>query len=133
MEALPQDSPLEAVRAEIGDYRTLAFWAWADEAGKQFGRTWRRQVYIPKPSALDPDDSLVAAIGREGALAVCHLFGGQSVDLPNLRSVMRRQAQRYARELTLRGLTPVQIAEEISQEYQISPYQVRAWLKSAKP
>lgn len=131
-ETLHPDSPILAVRAAIGDYRTIAFWAWAwgMEHGKEYGRTRRRHVYVPKAKSLKSHHGLIQAIGRDGAIIVCDLFAGASIDIPIGKSVMRRQAKKYAVLLKNEGFSIVDIAGLISEDYPVSAYQVREWLRT---
>lgn len=124
------EHPLDMLRDIIGDYLTIGFWRWADEHGKTEDRSWRRQVYIAAPKNIERMDSLVNEIGRLATLEICKHFGGQTIDLPNGRWVMRRQAQRLAGILDGDGVSITEIAEQVTESgNSVSDYQTKAWLR----
>ncbi len=129
------DHLLNEMRDLIGDYRTLAFWAWADRDGKRPGRSWRRQVYISSQDRLREKHPLVAVIGKEAARLVCARFGGATYDLPNGGWVIRRQARRYVHELARQGHSPDEIAKIMSEDYprRVSVRWVRYVLEDPEP
>ena len=110
----------------IGREKALRLIGGLPQCGK---RSWRKVLYVPKPSRLGASHPLVRVLGYADALKLSEAFGGEILQPSNCNFIARNFRNTTIRTMAAKGMSPADIAEAV----QITSRQVRNILKENAP